>query len=131
MKKLITVLAALAATGGALYLAFALAMGTTSGGCPTALMQGTLVEVDGALGVESVPPGSVSKVDWPFGYGVGEEDGTLVLTRVFTTVAREGDRVSVGGGWFGDESTFTAAVRCRSAFSGRRRRSRPNPHGRP
>jgi hypothetical protein len=58
--------------------------------------------------VVSVPPGSVSKVDWPFGYGVGEEDSTLVLTRLLTTVAREGDQVSVGGGSSGDDATFTA-----------------------
>jgi hypothetical protein len=112
MKKLIAVLVAvlvaLALAGGALYLGFALALGTTTGGCPTALLQGTLVEVDGTLGVESVPPGSVSKGDWPFGYGVGDEDGTLVLTRLFTTVAREGDQVSVGGGSSSDDATFTA-----------------------
>jgi hypothetical protein len=112
MKKLIAVvvavLAALALAGGALYLGFALALGTTTGGCPTALLQGTLVEVDATLGVESVPPGSVSTVDWPFGYGVGEEDGTLILTRLFTTVAREGDQVSVGGGSSSNDAIWTA-----------------------
>jgi hypothetical protein len=108
MKKLIAALVALVIAGGALYVGVAFAMGTTTGGCPTALMQGALVEVAGSLGVESVPPGSVSKVDWPFGYSVGEEDGTLVLTRLFTTVAREGDPVSVGGGSLGDDSSFTA-----------------------
>ena len=108
MRKLIAALVALVIAGGALYLVMAFATGTTSGGCPTALMQGTLVDVDGSLGVESVPPGSVSKVDWPFGYGVGEENDMLVLTRLFTTVAREGDPVSVGGGFLGDDSSFTA-----------------------
>jgi hypothetical protein len=107
-KKLAAILAVTAVLGSALWLGFGLAMGTTSGGCPTALLQGTLVEVDGTLGVESIPPGTVSRVAWPFGYGVGEEDGTLVLTRVFVTVAREGDQVSMGGGWFGDETVFSA-----------------------
>ncbi len=107
MKKLIAVLASLGIAGGALYLGFALAAGTTTGGCPTALLQGMLVEVDGSLGVESVPPGTISKVEWPFGYGVGQEDGTLVLTRLFSTVAREGDEVSVGGGVLGNDATFT------------------------
>jgi hypothetical protein len=67
-------------------------------GCATALLQGTLVELDGTLAVASVPGGHVTRVEWPFGYRVGEEDGTLTLTRVFTTVAREGDLVSMGGG---------------------------------
>ncbi|HYO42964.1 MAG TPA: hypothetical protein VES19_07155 [Candidatus Limnocylindrales bacterium] len=108
MKKVAAILVILAVAGGALWLGQGLATGTTSGGCPTALLQGTLVEVDGTLGVESIPPGTISRVDWPFGYGVGEENGTLVLTRVFATVAREGDQVSMGGGWFGDETEFSA-----------------------
>ena len=107
MKKLIAVLASLAVAGGALYLGFALATGTTTGGCATALLQGRLVEIDGTLAVESVPPGTVTKVRWPFGYGVGDEAGTRTLTRVFMTVAREGDEVSVGGGTFGDDTTFS------------------------
>ncbi len=108
MKKLIVALVTLVIAGGTLYLAMAFAMGTTSGGCPTALLQGTLVEVNGGLGVESVPPSTITRVSWPFGYGVSEEDGTLVLTRLFGTVAREGDQVSAGGGFSSDDSTFTA-----------------------
>ena len=59
---------------------------------------GRLVDADGTLAVEAVPGGPVTRVEWPFGYGVGEEAGTLTLTRVFMTVAREGDLVSMGGG---------------------------------
>ena len=106
MKLLAAILVSLAIAGGGLWLAVAFALGTTSGGCPAALLQGTLVEQDGTLAVESVPPGTVTKVTWPFGYGVSEEDGTLVVTRLFSTVAREGDEVSVGGGMAADNITW-------------------------
>ncbi len=79
-------------------MAVALVTAAPGGGCATALLQGRLVEADGTLAVEGVPGGGITRVEWPFGYGVGEEDGTLTLTRVFMTVAREGDLVSVGGG---------------------------------
>lgn len=77
------------------------------GGCPTALLQGTLAERDGTLGVAPIPAdgsGRVVRVEWPFGYGVATDaDGTLTLTRVFQPVARLGDPVSVGGAaWAGD-----------------------------
>jgi hypothetical protein len=108
MKKLIALVAALAVAGAALYLGLAVLVGTTTGGCPTALLQGTLVEQDGTLAVRSVPEGSVVRVNWPFGYGVGREDGTLTLTRVLVTVAREGDLMSVGGGSGADDSRFIA-----------------------
>jgi hypothetical protein len=108
MKTLTAILLSLVVAGGALYLAFSLAMGTTTGGCATALLQGTLVEHDGALGVESVPPGTTTPVSWPFGYGVGSENGTLTLTRLFSVVAREGEEVSVGGGMAADNVTFAA-----------------------
>ena len=73
MKRLVAVLVPLVLAGGALSLGFALATGTTPGGCPTALLQGALVEVDGGLGVESVPPGTVSRMSWPFGYPDGDD----------------------------------------------------------
>ncbi len=106
MKKLAAILFPLLIAGGTLYLLFAFMTGTTTGGCPTALLQGTLLEQDGTLAIGSVPPGTVSKVSWPFGYGVGDENGTLTLTRLFTIVAREGDEVSVGGGMASDNVTF-------------------------
>jgi hypothetical protein len=97
MRKVIAVLVVIAVAAGTLGLAIALASAGPFG-CATALLQGTLVEMDGTLAVASVPGGHVTRVEWPFGYGVGEEDGALTLTRVFTTVAREGDLVSMGGG---------------------------------
>jgi hypothetical protein len=108
MRKLIALVAALVAAGGALVLGFAVLAGTTTGGCPAALLQGTLVEQDGTLAVRSIPGDSVVSVRWPFGYGVGQEDGRLTLTRVFMTVAREGDLVSVGGGAGAHDGEFLA-----------------------
>jgi hypothetical protein len=108
VRWIVTSLIAVTIAGGALYLGFALLAGTTTGACPTALLQGELVEQDGTLAVRSIPGGGVSKVQWPFGYGVGEADGTLTLTRVLITVAREGDLVSMAGGALSDDSLFVA-----------------------
>jgi hypothetical protein len=96
MRLIVGAVVALAVVGGG-SLAYRLVIAGPSG-CPTALLQGTLVERDGTLAVAAIPGGRVVGVEWPFGYGVGTEDGTLTLTRVFMTVAREGDLVSVGGG---------------------------------
>lgn len=108
MRWIVAALTALAVAAGALYLGFAILAGTTTGACPTALLQGILVEQDGTLAVRSVPGGEIATVRWPFGYGVGEENGTLTLTRVFMTVAHEGDPVSMGGGVLADDSEFVA-----------------------
>lgn len=75
-------------------------------GCPAALLEGDLVEDGGTLAVRS-SGGALVGVDWPLGYGVGTEDGRLVLTRLFVVVARPGDRVSMGGGE-GGEHRFRA-----------------------
>jgi hypothetical protein len=95
--KVVAALAALVVVAGTALLAVALGSGSL-GSCPTALLQGRLVNAGGTLAVANVPGGGVTLVEWPFGYGVGEDDGTLTLTRLFATVAREGDLVSVGGG---------------------------------
>lgn len=108
MRRIVVVLTGFALTAGALYLSFALLAGTTTGACPTALLEGVLIEQDGSLAVQSVPEGGVATVQWPFGYGIGEENGTLTLTRVFMTVAREGDLVSMAGGVPADDSVFVA-----------------------
>jgi hypothetical protein len=108
VRRIVAALIAVVVIAGALYLGFALLAGTTTGACPTALLEGALVEQDGTLAVRSVADGEISTVQWPFGYGVGEEDGTLTLTRVFMTVAREGDLVSMGGGVPADDSVFVA-----------------------
>ncbi|MEI7744998.1 MAG: hypothetical protein WCK58_14765 [Chloroflexota bacterium] len=97
MRKVIAVLAPLAVLGGALLLLFGLVT-ASPGGCPTALLQGTLVEQDGTLAIASVPDRRVVAVGWPFGYRVTREEGALTLVRVIWPVAREGDQVSVGGG---------------------------------
>ena len=97
MRKVLVVIASLGVAGAALVLASMLAVAGPDG-CPTALLEGTLVEQSGTLAVKSAFDGTAVAVRWPFGYGGGEENGTLTLTRVFATVAREGDTVSMGGG---------------------------------
>jgi len=106
MRKLVIATAAIVAAGA--IGSTGVVLGTASlGGCPTALVQGTLVKVDGTLGVEQVPPGRVMPVAWPIGYGIRDDQGVLVLTRFLVVdVAREGDTVSVGGGMSADDSTF-------------------------
>ncbi|TAK00154.1 MAG: hypothetical protein EPO36_09770 [Chloroflexota bacterium] len=77
------------------------------GGCPTAQVQGMLVNIDGTLRVQAVPSRQVMPVAWPIGYGVRDDQGVLVLTRFLVVdIAREGDTVSVGGGMSADDSTF-------------------------
>jgi hypothetical protein len=85
------------AVAAALLLASVTIMGCASG-CPAALLQGTLVAADGELVVEGDQAGVATHVRWPFGVGVHDEGGTLVLADVLGKVkAREGDVVGIGG----------------------------------
>ena len=78
------------------------AAGTTAvgcGGCPAALLVGELAEDAGALVVIGAEGGPSERIIWPFGYGVRDDGGELVLTDLFGAVkAREGDTVRLGGG---------------------------------
>ena len=88
----------------ALLLATVSVMGCASA-CPTAQLEGTLVAADGELVVERDPAGVAIHVQWPFGVGVHDEGGTLVLADVLGTVkAREGDVVGIAGSSTGDGS---------------------------
>jgi len=99
------VLAPVAAGGAALAL---LTVASGGLGCPLALVEGTLVDASGTLAVESdYGDNTVVTVHWPLGYGVSHDAGTLVLTRLFSPVAREGDHVAMGGS-SGDDGSFTA-----------------------
>ena len=106
MRKLVIATAAIVAAGA--IGSAGIVLGSASlGGCPTALVQGTLVNLDGTLGVQPLPPGQPMPVTWPIGYGVRDDQGVFVLTRFLVVdVAREGDTVSVGGGMSADNSTF-------------------------
>lgn len=106
MRKVVIAAAAIVAAGAVGSTGIALSTASL-GGCPTALLQGTLVRVDGTLGVQPTPPGGAMPVAWPIGYGVRDDQGVLVLTRFLVVdVAREGDTVSVGGGISADDATF-------------------------
>ena len=55
--------------------------------------------------VEGDAAGVAIHVTWPFGVGVRDEGGELVLTDILGTVkAREGDVVGIGGSSTGDGS---------------------------
>ena len=87
-----------------LLLSSVTVMGCASG-CPAALLEGTLVAADGELVVERDPAGVAIHVEWPFGVGVHDDGGTLVLADVMGTVkAREGDVVGIAGSSTGDGS---------------------------
>jgi len=84
--------------------AIALALALVTGGCTgcrTALLEGVLASDGGTLGVRG-SDGQVGSVRWPegvFGYAVRRDGDRLALTDVLgRVVAREGDRIQVGGG---------------------------------
>lgn len=71
--------------------------------CMDALLGGTLTRhAQTGLGVTSAD-GQSTAVEWPFGY-TSRQEGTKValLDEAGKVVAREGDQISVGGG-FGDD----------------------------
>lgn len=97
--------------GVALGTVFVLGTAST-GGCPTALLEGTLAMQDGsgALVVIRADAGPV-RVRWPIGYGVGGGgNGELVLTRLFQQVARPGDHVAMAGADGGDHFNACGVV---------------------
>ncbi len=78
-------------------------------GCPTALLEGVLVD-DGSGGLAvKAPEGAVVPVHWPDGVGVGADDGHLALKNPLgSVIAREGEFVSMAGGVPGDGPGFAA-----------------------
>src|SRR3990170_3366780 len=80
MRRLTFAAAAIVAAG-AIGSAGVVLGSASLGGCPTALLQGTLIELDGTLGVQQTPPGQAMPVAWPIGYGVRDDRGVIVLTR--------------------------------------------------
>lgn len=69
------------------------------GGCPAALLVGELAEESGTLVVTGADGGPSERIIWPFGYGVRDDGGQLVLTDLFGAVkARVGNTVRLGGG---------------------------------
>ena len=78
-------------------------------GCPTALLEGVLVD-DGSGGLAvKAPEGAIVPVHWPDGVGVGMADGHLALKNPLGfVIAREGEFVSMGGGSAMDGPGFAA-----------------------
>lgn len=79
------------------------ALGSTSaacaGGCPAALLPGTLVAHGTELWIRDDVVGFERPIRWPSGFGVRSESDVLVVTDLFGGVkAREGDHVALPGG---------------------------------
>jgi len=75
--------------------------------CPAGLFSGTLTEQAGELIVIPADTGTAERVNWPDGYTVRNEGGTLVVVNEFgSAVAREGDTVQLGGGELTEPGTW-------------------------
>jgi len=81
----------------------------TPAACMAALMTATLVRHPRSGAGLADTDGHVVAVIWPFGYFARDDGGRLaVIDGSGTVLAHEGDLVSVGGGFAGDdESTWT------------------------
>ena len=97
-----------------LFLATALLAGCelfgigSLGGCPTALLEGTLAP-DSTGGAHVLTEFGPQAVEWPAGYTVSSVDGRVQLTdQSFSAVASEGETVYVGGGMSADNTAFVA-----------------------
>jgi hypothetical protein len=67
--------------------------------CPAARIEGTLVRERRSIVGLRIDQDLVLQVIWPYGYSARDDGGRLaVLDSTGTVVAREGDRVAIGGG---------------------------------
>ena len=103
LGRSITVAFILLAVAGCSVLAPAAGLKTAPAppqACMEALTSGTLARNDqSGLGIVS-SDGTVTPVEWPFGYSARNELGRLVLVdETGKAVAREGDEISMGGGF--------------------------------
>jgi hypothetical protein len=86
MVLVVTLVVSLAATAGC------------NTACPVGLAEGVLIREGDALVLQGMN-GDTVVVDWPSGYRVQDDGGTLVLVDWLGGVkAREGDKIQVGGG---------------------------------
>ena len=82
--------------------------GRTPAACMAALLTGTLVRHPQSGAGLTDTDGHVVAVIWPFGYVARDDGGRLaVVDGSGKLLAHEGDLVSVGGGFAGDERTWT------------------------
>ncbi|MEP7379401.1 MAG: hypothetical protein ABI725_07575 [Chloroflexota bacterium] len=89
MRRLLLILAVVAAT----------IFGGCEQACPAALLTGLLSEQAGELVVIPDGGGPPERVNWPAGHAVRRDGDSLVVVNIFGwVVAREGDRVRLGGG---------------------------------
>jgi hypothetical protein len=97
---------ALAALIGVLVVVLGLVAFGAGGGCPAALLPGTLLVADGKLAIRE-DHGFVRPIRWPMLYGVREDEGRLVVARILgPAIAGEGDRVELPGGEVGSNGPW-------------------------
>jgi hypothetical protein len=89
--------------GLALPLVLALGLGVAAGGCavgcPAALLEGRLAEMDGELVLITRADLPAQRVEWPAGDRVERRDGVLAVVDLLGGVkGRVGDEVRLGGG---------------------------------
>jgi hypothetical protein len=109
-------------SGRAIAVALLLVVATASGcsGCPTALLEGTLVRDDGdEMAVHNAEVDVTYPVAWPAGWSSRDVDGVLhVYEESGEAVGAEGDQFSAGGGFSpGPDEVFTpcGAIRITTA----------------
>jgi hypothetical protein len=92
--------------------------GQTPAACMAALTTGTLVRhPQSGVGL-TYTDGTVLAVIWPFGYSARDDRGRLAVVDASGKIlAHEGDLVSVGGGFAGDETTWTGCGGITSVMS--------------
>jgi hypothetical protein len=85
---------------GATALVVVLATLSGCGGCPAALLEGTLVRDGTEMAVHQPEVDVTSPVAWPAGWTTRDVDGVLYLVRgAGQVVGAEGDQFSAGGGF--------------------------------
>ena len=84
----------------AVELVLVVATASGCGGCPTALLEGTLVRDGAEMAVRQAEVDVTSPVAWPAGWTTREVDGVMYLVRgAGQVIGAEGDRFSAGGGF--------------------------------
>ena len=84
--------------GGLVALCLVTLGSSGCGGCPQALLSGTLARADDDTAVVRIDDGTTQVVEWPFGYRVDTEPAFSLVDLTGTVVASEGDPIYVGGG---------------------------------
>jgi hypothetical protein len=78
----------------------------TAEGCPAAQLEGELLRDDGDGFLVRHAEGFVTPIVWPEGYSVRDGETRELIDPTGAVVAREGDSVSLGGGFTPNDTAF-------------------------